>query len=144
VNQEPTAGYEPVDHPADLRFRVWAPDRPALFQQAARALLETLFPAGPGEGSETGQTSEAGIRLEGVDDDDLLVRWLGELLFQAETRGRVPAAIRFLQLGGGQPRADCLMRPAGLPECEIKAVTYHQTGIRESGGGLEATLLFDV
>jgi SHS2 domain-containing protein len=144
MNREPSAGYEPVDHPADLCFLVWAPDRPALFHQAARALLETLFPDGHGGGGAEDATSQTDIRLEGVDDADLLVRWLGELLFQAESRQRAPAAIRFLHLGGGKLRADCLMRPAGLPACEIKAVTYHQSGIRESGEGLEATLLFDV
>lgn len=144
MSRKPTAGYEAVDHPADLCFRVWAPDRPALFHQAARALLETLFPDGPGDSGMDGATRETGIRLEGLDDADLLVRWLGELLFQAESRHRAPAAVRFLRLGNGQLWADCQMRPAGLPAREIKAVTYHQSGIRETGDGLEATLLFDV
>jgi SHS2 domain-containing protein len=79
-----------------------------------------------------------------VDLDDLLVRWLGELLFQADTRRLVPQAITFQQLDGQRLRAECIMSRAGTPGCEIKAVTYHQSGIRDSGGRLEATLLLDV
>ena len=145
VSGRARSGFEMADHPADLRFRVWAPDRETLFRQAARALLALLFPDGESGGiGDGGGTAEVAVRLEGVDADDLLVRWLGELLFQAETRRLAPAAIDFLQLDEGQLRADCTMRRTGPPSREIKAVTYHQTGIGETGEGLEATLLLDV
>jgi len=145
MKERAESGYEMMDHPADLRFRVWGPHREALFRQAVRALIETLFPDGLGGDapeSDPGQAME--IRLDGVDLDDLLVRWLGELHFQAEIRRLVPGAIRFDELDGGTLRAGCTMHRAGTPACEIKAVTYHQSGIRDTGSGLEATLLFDV
>ena len=144
MEEKPEAGYEMVDHPADLRFRIWAPDREMLFRQAARTLVETLFPSQDAAGGEQTLAARIDIDLEGVDQDDLLVRWLGELLFQADTRRLVPQAITFQQLDGHRLRAECIMSRAGTPDCEIKAVTYHQSGIRESGGRLEATLLFDV
>ncbi len=144
MEEKPEAGYEMVDHPADLRFRIWAPDRELLFRQAARTLVETLFPSQDSAGGEPTLAARIDIDLEGVDQDDLLVRWLGELLFQADTRRLVPQAITFQQLDGHRLRAECIMSRAGTPDCEIKAVTYHQSGIRESGGRLEATLLFDV
>jgi SHS2 domain-containing protein len=138
------AGYAMVDHPADLRFRVWAGDRESLFRQAARALLETMFPiTGVAAGNRTLE-ARIDVSLEGVDRDDLLVRWLGELHFQADTRQLVPQAIVFQQLDETRLRAECIMTRAGKPGCEIKAVTYHQSGIREQDGRLEATLLFDV
>jgi len=138
------AGYEMVDHPADLRFHIWAPDRERLFRQAARALIETMFPDEGEAGGELTLTARIDIDFDGVDQDDLLVRWLGELHFQAETRRLVPQEITFQQLDGKRLRAECIMRRAGPPGCEIKAVTYHQSGIREQDGQLEATLLFDV
>ncbi len=144
MEEKPEAGYEMVDHPADLRFRIWAPDREMLFRQAARTLVETLFPSQDSAGGEQTLAARIDIDLEGVDQDDLLVRWLGELLFQADTRRLVPQAVTFQQLDGQRLRAECIMSRAGTPDCEIKAVTYHQSGIRESGGRLEATLLFDV
>ncbi len=144
MEEKPEAGYEMVDHPADLRFRIWGPDREMLFRQAARTLVETLFPSQDSAGGEQTLAARIDIDLEGVDQDDLLVRWLGELLFQADTRRLVPQAVTFQQLDGQRLRAECIMSRAGTPDCEIKAVTYHQSGIRESGGRLEATLLFDV
>jgi SHS2 domain-containing protein len=138
------AGYQIMDHPADLRFRVWAPDSEALFRQAARALTETLFPGVQATSLTSGEAVPMEITLDGLDPDDLLVRWLGELLFQAETRRLIPQTIYFTKLDGEQLRASCTMGPVGTPDCEIKAVTYHQSGIRETEQGLEATLLFDV
>ena len=145
MRERTEAGHEMVDHPADLRFRIWAPDHEALFREAGRTLIETLFPEATGDSDpESTFVQEIEIRLDGVDPDDLLVRWLGELLFLAETRRLVPRAIRFDELNGGKLRASCTMHKAGTPGCEIKAVTYHQSGIRNTGNGLEATLLFDV
>ncbi len=140
----PEAGYEMVDHPADLRIRLWAPDRESLFRQAARALFDTLFPDEGTTGGAQSLAARIDIDLDGLDPDDLLVRWLGELHFHADTRHLIPHAITFQQLGQTRLRAECIMRRTGRPGCEIKAVTYHQSGIRENGGLLEATLLFDV
>ena len=137
------SGYQAMDHPADLRFRVWAPDLESLFRQAALALLDTLFP-GEGDGGAQTLAARVDVDLEGVDRDDLLVRWLGELHFQAETRRLVPQAITFQQLEATRLRAECIMVEAPPPGCEIKAVTYHQSGITEADGRLEAALLFDV
>jgi SHS2 domain-containing protein len=141
LSSTPQSGYESVDHPADLRLRVWAPDREHLFLEAAAALIETLFPDGKPAGAPAGELE---IVLDGVDPDDLLVRWLGELHFQAEARNLVPAETTFVELGRERLRARCRMTRAGRPGCEIKAVTYHQSGIREREGHLEAMLLFDV
>lgn len=138
------AGYEMVDHPADLCFRVWAPDRESLFRVAARTLIETMFTDGGNVGEAQTLAARINIDLDGVDPDDLLVRWLGELHYQAEIRQLVPHAITFQQLDREHLRAECIMRRAGIPHCEIKAVTYHQSGIREEDGRLETTLLFDV
>ncbi len=133
-----------MDHPADLRFRIWAPDRESLFRQAARALTETMFLDEDSAGEKQILAARIDVDLKGLDPDDLLVRWMGELHFQAETRGLVPQAITFQQLDMVRLRAECFMRRAGTLGCEIKAITYHQSGIRDTGKGLEATLLFDV
>jgi len=138
------SGYRALDHPADLRFRVWAGDLESLFRQAARALLEVLFAGEAEDGGAQILAARVDVDLEGVDRDDLLVRWLGELHFQAETRRLTPHAITFQQLDPTRLRAECIMREAGTPDYEIKAVTYHQSGIHEDDGRLEATLLFDV
>ncbi|HNS40689.1 MAG TPA: archease [Promineifilum sp.] len=45
--------------------------------------------------------------------------------------------------GGGTPAAVCGGRAPELQK-HIKAVTYHDLAIREVGGALEVTIVFDV
>jgi len=124
-----------MEHTADWELEVWGPDMPALIAEAARGMY----------GLMEVKTSEDSRRLEFFADDreQLLVSFLGELLFLAEAESlafdgfllKVDGTSLVARLEGGS-----IMSRSK----EIKAVTYHRLEISETERGLETSIIFDV
>ena len=72
-------GFEEVSHTADWSARVWAPDLPSLFKEAARA-MNSLSGTVIGTGERVSKTLE----VEGPDVESLLVAFLSELVYYQE------------------------------------------------------------
>src|SRR5438093_9278228 len=67
--------YSLVDHTADLGITLRGPDLATLFEDAALAMLDVIADLGRVEPRE-----ERRIEVTGLDREDLLVAWLGEIL----------------------------------------------------------------
>ncbi|MCU0516643.1 MAG: archease [Oscillatoria sp. Prado101] len=133
------AGFEEIDHTADWAYRVWGPNLEELFIQAALGLFALA-----GADLEPEPVVVRELQLRGVDSESLLVAWLNELLYLHESEG-----LGFNQFDIGHlDRQSLQVRVTGAPVKSwlkfIKAVTYHDLSIRETGAGLEATLVIDV
>lgn len=136
----PLRGHEQLDHPADLRLRIWAPSEPELLVEAARALVELLT---EGQVAEPAVSRE--LRLDAIDAEDRLVCWLNELLLLALLDGFLVADAEVrLRADGldatlrGQADAGALVRT------ELKSVTHHGVELVERNGRVEAQVLIDV
>ncbi len=131
--------YEHIDHTADLGIRVRAGDLKALFLDAGNALVDLLG------ASSADDSSVTDIAVEGIDDADLLVRWLQELLFLLDTRSFRVSSIRIREMAGTSLRAELAGSWSASPlSHEIKAVTYHGLDIRHIDNSFEATIIFDM
>jgi len=127
-----------LEHTADWELEVWGSDMPALFGEAARGMYELME-------VEISDDARCHRQFELLADDreQLLVSFLGELLFLAETEDlafdgfllEVDGTNLLARLEGGS----ILSRSK-----EIKAVTYHRLEISETGRGLETSIIFDV
>lgn len=139
----PPTGQPPVEvieHTADWSIRVRADDLPGLFARAAQGMAYLLA----GDLAAVAQTHTEQIAVAGIDAVDLLVAWLGELAYLAEQDGLVFTTIDALDLSPDSLTATVRGgRPAELLK-HIKAVTYHDLSIRDTGDGLETTIVFDV
>jgi SHS2 domain-containing protein len=132
------AGYQEIAHTADWELHVWAPDMPALLEQAALgtyALMGTRLQPGPRQSRR--------LEIDYQDKEDLLVSFLAELLLlcELENLGFDTFDLRI--------EDECLIAHlSGTPITsiakEIKAVTYHNLVIRETAPGLETNIVFDV
>jgi SHS2 domain-containing protein len=88
------------------------------------------------------------IHLEGSDFEDLLVRWLSELLYLYDTQRFLYCTAAFTTLEPtrlvatvqGEP-FDATRHPI---DTEIKAVTYHQIAVRQADGAWQAQVIFDL
>jgi SHS2 domain-containing protein len=131
--------FEEVEHTADAALRVRGKDFAQLLRNAAFGMLK-LAQIFPGEG--TGKRES--IRIKASDREDLLVRWLEELLFRLESCGVVYRDIE-LKLGKENSLVATLTEVpvAGMGK-QIKAVTYHNLHIDERAEGLEVTVVFDI
>ena len=141
------AGFTEIDHTADVGLRVWADDLEALFVQAARGLAALLTDAARVE-----PRIERAFELRGLDLEELLVAWLGELLYAREAeelllvdipelRIRRAADGFALQARARGERRDPARHPLGKP---IKAATYHDLRIAPGADGrYVVTIIFD-
>lgn len=131
-------GHRAIDHTADLAIEVWAPDEPALLEQALRALSEILMDGPPPAAPACRRT----MTLATLDAEDRMVRWLGELLYWATDEGFVATGAEVTLRADG---LDATVVGAALPIAnEIKAVTYHDLHVGGDGTGWRAQVVFDV
>lgn len=129
-----------VDHTADWAMRVRAADLSGLFQAAAVGLARLLVE----DPAAVPRTTSREVALEAVDAESLLVAWLGELAFWAETERLVFPEIAVQTVTGTSMQAVVSGGLAAQLQNHIKAVTYHDLAIRPVPGGVEATIVFDV
>ncbi len=137
---------EELEHTADVGFRVRARTLPGLFYWAARGLLGAMFERLPRRGDV-----RLRVVLEAEDPETLLVRFLNELLYLAQTRGRVPVALRVhLAPGPGGCRLAAGIEALPFDRVadrflgEVKSATFHGLRIEKTGSGYAASVVLDV
>ncbi len=135
--------FEFFDHAGDLGVSVFGRDLADLFQNAALALFEAIADLTKVRG-----VTERVITLRAKNLEELMVGWLGELLYLYETEG-----ILFKEFNVQWSKENELM--AGLLgeslnedlhpiRREVKAVTYHQIMVKEENGEWRARIIFDL
>lgn len=131
-------GFEEIAHTADWSAHVWAPDRPSLFAECARA-MNALSGTLIGWGPRIHQTFEA----EAPDLESLLVAFLSELVYYQEQENL--AFDRFeVQVESERLKVEMEGGQIASVDKAIKAVTYHNLKVRETDRGWETTIVFDV
>ena len=135
--------YTLLDHTADLGIKVRGTDLKDLFEGAGRALMHLMVKA-----EIPSETHSMKISVSGEDLADLMVRWLGEILYLFAGENLVVTSIRMGSVSSSHLEATLETAPFE-PEfhevlSEIKAVTYHQIQVTEKANGWEARIIFDV
>ncbi len=132
--------FEVVEHTADWSLRVRGADLTALMTSAAYGMGTLLV-----SNLEDIATNEARhVVVDGFDRESVLVEWLSELAYLAERDGLV---FREFEVHEMSPElASITARGGHAPQLNkhIKAVTYHNLEVRETAGGLEVEIVFDV
>jgi SHS2 domain-containing protein len=132
--------FEEIEHTADWALRVRGRDLRDLLINAARGMV-SLIVADP---AALPSDVEQALELDSIDAESLLVDWLSELAYWAETEMLVFHRFELHDVAPTSLRAT--VRGGHAPELtkHIKAVTYHNLEIAETAEGLEATVVFDV
>jgi SHS2 domain-containing protein len=135
--------YTLLNHTADLGIKICGNNLSDLFEQAGNALIHVMF-----GNAHQGKTRSMKISVLGDDLADLMVRWLGEILYLFEGDELVVTSITIDSLNSSQLEAT-LETVSYEPEIheilnEIKAVTYHQIQVTNRGDIWEARVIFDL
>jgi SHS2 domain-containing protein len=100
------------------------------------------------KGNQKKQTLMQGLFVSGSDYADLMVRWLGEILYLFQGEKRLVNAIRIQDIQPYQLTAqiETVAFDPGLHEIlyEIKAVTYHQIEVIQKDKQWHARVIFDI
>ena len=131
-------GHRELEHTADWALEVWASDLAALLAESARGmygLMGVVLAGGPRQRRR--------LELAGADRESLLVDFLAELLYLAESEGLAFDRLE-LEAADGRLAARLEGAPIASHTKDIKAVTYHWLEIRDTATGLETRIVFDV
>jgi SHS2 domain-containing protein len=135
--------YQIIDHTADLGIIVRGPDVGGLFSNAPRAMTELMVKGELGE-----KRTVRDISVDAEDYPDLMVRWLGEVLYlfvgdklivdSIEIKAIAPTRLEAtIAMADFDPKRHRVLR-------EIKAVTYHGISVRKANHEWEARIIFDI
>lgn len=134
--------YEQIDISGDAGLRIYGNDPEELFENAAKGLFSMITDVTLVKESETKD-----VNLSSDSMENLLVQWLNELVFLFDTYyfiGKVFSVCLdnnnlLANVSGG------LFDPA-VDESRllIKAATYHNLSLRNTGSNWEATVIFDI
>ena len=130
--------YRWLDHTAELALELAGDTPEQLFHEALAAFAELV--AG---GAQRAERLRVPVELEAATPADLLVAWLEELVFLADTEQLVPEHAEALALDRGQLRA-VVVGSRGAPRPLVKAVTYHGLRFEREGDGWHAGVVLDV
>ena len=129
-----------VEHTADLAITVNAPDLKQLFIMAANGMNSLMVE----EPESVSSAVKKRFTLSAIDAESLLVEWLSELAFWAETERLIFNNFEIHKIGANYLEADVIGDVVPSIQKHIKAVTYHGLMISAIESGLEATIIFDV
>ena len=129
--------YRWVEHTAEIEMEIEASTEAAVFRDALHAVSELLDSDAPGE-----QISRE-VTVGGHERAALLVRWLDELVYLAETEDLVPDDAERIEFSGRGLVATVLCH-RGSPRHLIKAATYHRLVFERSAQGFLARVVLDV
>ncbi len=132
-----------LNHTADLGIMVQGTDIRNLFERAALAMMQMMVNSRP-----AGKTHTFKLSLDGQDLPELMIGWLGEILYLFEGEKEVVIGIEIDAISPSHLDAtlESVSFDPDLHEilCEIKAVTYHQIEVAEKDDCWEARIIFDL
>jgi SHS2 domain-containing protein len=137
--------YEIIDHTADVGIRVEGASLEELFQAAAEATFDLMV-----ESRRSYIPSiEVPISIEAPNADQLMVRWLQELLFIFDTRRLVLSKFYIDDIDATHLEGTAVGMKYDSTRhhqrLEIKAVTYHRLKVERTGEGRwRAEVIFDI
>ena len=133
-------GFEEVEHTADVALRIFGTNLAELFLSAAAGLTHLMA----ADVSKISTEIEKSIELDAIDAESLLVEWLSELAYWAESEMLIFKKFRIQKATATHLEAQIFGGETSRLEKHVKAATYHNLKIQNTSNGLEATIVFDV
>ena len=134
------AAFEEIEHTADRALKIYGSDLRELLVNAAQGMNSLMVK----NSAATTTPVEKSVELAAMDAEELLVEWLSELAFWAETEMFVFSRFELHEVSTTRLKATIYGKRADQLEKHIKAVTYHNLKIMQTAEGLTATVVFDV
>ena len=133
-------GFQEIDHTADHALKVFGADLEELFISAAEGMTSLIVSDLKSVPSDITKA----IALNAIDTESLLVEWLSELAYWAETEMLIFKTFRVQSITASHLTASVTGGKMPALEKYIKAVTYHNLEILKTPRGFEVAIVFDV
>ena len=135
--------YEQTDHTADLGLKIFGNSLPDLFANAGYALFNTLTDL-----SKVSPVTKQVFHLQRDTTEELLIEWMGELLYTFETEGLLFNRFNITSLNknslSAEAEGEFFNSSIHFIKNGIKAVTYHNLKIEQKNGLWQAEVVLDI
>ena len=144
----PSAGFEYIDHPADVWVHAWGPQFHHAIEQCVYSLMDTMLDV-----TNATKQEEFIIEVEEPTKGSLLIGFLSEFLFLFDTEGKIVKQItidpiKLTPEGTFKIRAvaqgDIFDPSRHEPDTEVKAITYSYLEIEESAHRTDIKIIYDI
>jgi SHS2 domain-containing protein len=136
-------GHEILEHPADVGISAHGETLQEAFEEAARGLMAVIL-----DPATIHPTTARTVSVTASDHEQLLVRWLSEVLYLYDGRRFPCAEFSIHELGPtwlvATVRGEELDTSRHQTRLDVKAVTYHQLEVREAPGRAVVRVFLDI
>jgi SHS2 domain-containing protein len=136
-------GYEILEHPADLGISARGESLQEAFEEAARGLTAVIL-----DPAAIRPLTALTVSITAADREQLLVRWLSEILYLYDGKHFPCAEFSIHELGPtwlvATVRGEDLDTSRHHTRLDVKAVTYHQLDIQEYAGQSRVRVFLDI
>ena len=134
--------FEIIDHTADIAIKAYGNTLKELFENAALGMFNIIADL---EGIKS--STEIDIKVDAPDEEELLVEWLEELLYNFYTKNIIFSEFNITELTDNRLTANVKGRFIGENKnrlkAEIKAATRHEVKISKKDAKYEVQIVFD-
>jgi len=130
--------YEILDHPSDVRVRVFGDTKEELFLNAMEGMNAVLKP------DLLKKTTNRRVAVNSYDLNALLVDFLSEVLYLSQVNKEIYTDVVFDKFSDKELEGELKGNKVESFSEDIKGVTYHDLKIEQKNGLYEATILFDI
>lgn len=135
--------YKVVNHTADIAIIVYGEQLSDIYLNSAFALFDLIT-----ELDKVDAQERKSFYIEGLDNEDLLIRWLNELIYCFSTDGWLAKEVKLIKLATqdleAETRGENFNPLKHTLKNEIKAATYHDIKIEKHGSFYQVQIVFDV
>ncbi len=135
--------FEILEHPSDLGIEAHGNSMQDIFRNAVHGFISIV--AGT---SKIESRQIRSIELQATDRENLLVRWLTEILYLYDAEKFLTADVKFETLTDTLLKANLLGEPYDVSKHElkldVKAITYHQLKVEDHDGDWIARVFVDI
>jgi SHS2 domain-containing protein len=148
AEKSPVAGYEFLDHPADIWVHAWGPKIENAFEQCVYALMQTMT-----DPTKIEPRLERTIEVEDDNKGSLLVAFLSEFLYLFDTEYLVVNNVRItgLELDSrgkwhltAKVTGERFEQGRHFQDTEVKAITYSYFELDEKTDRTDIKIVYDI
>lgn len=125
-----TEGFRILEHPSDLGIEATGRSLREVFEYAALGLVSIIADPATIDPAE-----QRFVRLEGSDHENLLVKWLSEILYLYDGQQFLTSDVEITRLTAQELAAAVTGEPVDARKhtlkMDVKAITYHQLKVDE-------------
>jgi len=136
-------GYRLLEHPADVGIEAFGHSLKETFEYAALGLTSIIVDPASVDPSE-----QRFVSLKGTDPENLLVRWLSEIIYLYDGEDFLLSDVNIRRLAHGELEAtlsgEKVTEGKHKLKMDVKAITYHQLKVDETPEGVLLRVFLDI